>query len=42
MSVVRMKDDKAPGPIGMDYGITGLIVGQSSGKSRNRAVDALE
>lgn len=46
-----MKDERAPGPIGLDYGITGLIVGQSSDsggerrggeKSRRRAVDALE
>lgn len=42
MSIVRMKDDIAPGPIGLDYGITGLIVGQSSGKSRSPAIDALE
>lgn len=42
MSVVRTEDDRALGPIGLDYGITGLIVGQSSGKSRSRATDALE
>lgn len=42
MSVVRMQDGRATGPIGLDYGITGQIVGQSSGKSRNRAIDALE
>lgn len=32
MSIVRMKDVRALGPIGLDYGITGLIIGQSSGK----------
>lgn len=37
-----MKDTGAPDPIGLDYGITGLVLGQSSGKSRIRAVDALE
>lgn len=37
---VRMKDDRALGPIGLDYRITGLIIGQSSGKSRSRAIDA--
>lgn len=42
MSIVRMKDARALGPIGLDYGITGLIIGQSSGKSRSRAIDALE
>lgn len=42
MSVARTEDDRAPGPIGLDYGITGLIVGQSSGKSRSRDTDALE
>lgn len=42
MSIARMKDARALGPIGLDYGITGLIIGQSSGKSRSRAIDALE
>lgn len=42
MSVVRTEDDRARAPIGLDYGITGLIAGQSSGKSRSRATDALE
>lgn len=42
MSIVRMKDAGTPGPIGLDYGIIGLIIGQSSGKSRSRAIDALE
>lgn len=42
MSIVRMKDDRALGPIGLDYGIIGLIVGQSSGKKSLRAIDALE
>lgn len=42
MRIVRMKDTRALGPIGLDYGITGLIIGQSSGKSRSRAIDALE
>lgn len=42
MSIVRMKDVRALGPTGLDYGITGLIIGQSSGKSRSRAIDALE
>lgn len=42
MRIVRMKDVRALGPIGLDYGITGLIIGQSSGKSRSRAIDALE
>ena len=40
--IVRMKDGGTLGPIGLDYWITGLIIGQSSGKSRSRAVDALE
>lgn len=31
-----MKDERAPGPIGLDYGITGLIVGQSSDRGGER------
>ena len=30
------------GPTGLDYGITGLIIEQLSGKSRRRSPDALE
>lgn len=37
-----MKDGTAPGPIGLDYRITGLIKGQSSGKSRSREIEAFE
>lgn len=37
-----MKDGTAPSPIALDYGITGLIIGQSSGKSRIREIDAFE
>lgn len=37
-----MKDAKALGPTGLDYGIIGPIIGQLSVKSRRRAIDALE